>query len=103
MAEDHRIILLTMVKNESRIIERLMNSVKGKVDAIVVCDTGSTDDTIEKVGAWFAANDLSGAVYEYPFKNFGASRTQSFLSCLLAGARDHLRLPCSSHREILHQ
>jgi len=81
MAQDHRIILLTMVKNESRIIERLMNSVKGKVDAIVVCDTGSTDDTIEKVGAWFAANDLSGGVYEYPFKNFGASRTQSFLSC----------------------
>jgi hypothetical protein len=40
MTSDHKLILLTMVKNESRIIERLMNSVKDRVDAIVVCDTG---------------------------------------------------------------
>jgi glycosyltransferase involved in cell wall biosynthesis len=48
MAEtpEHKIILLSMVQNETRIIERLMNSVKGKVDAIVICDTGSTDDTV---------------------------------------------------------
>ena len=81
MAQEHRLILLTMVKNETRIIERLMNSVKGRVDAIVLCDTGSTDDTVEKATAWFKANDLSGGVFTYPFKNFGASRTQSFLCC----------------------
>lgn len=70
-----------MVKNESRIIERLMNSVKGRCDAIVVCDTGSTDNTVELVRRYLATNEIPGAVYEYPFKNFGASRTKSFECC----------------------
>jgi glycosyltransferase involved in cell wall biosynthesis len=76
-----KLILLSMVKNESKIIERLMNSVKGRVDAIVICDTGSTDDTVERVSTWMKANDISGATYTFPFTNFGASRTKSFLCC----------------------
>jgi tetratricopeptide (TPR) repeat protein len=78
---DQKILLLSMVKNESRIIERLMGSVKGKVDAIVICDTGSTDDTVAKATTWLATNDMSGATFEFPFKNFGKSRTESFLCC----------------------
>lgn len=77
---DHKIILLTMVKNETRIIERLLGSAKG-LDAIVICDTGSTDDTVEKATAWLQTNDMSGTIMSYPFKNFGVSRTQSFLCC----------------------
>lgn len=73
-----RVILLTMVKNESRIIERLLNSVKDKVDGVVVCDTGSTDNTIALAEAWMKAWAVPGKVFEYPFKNFGASRTESF-------------------------
>lgn len=78
---EHRLILLSMVKNETKIIERLMDSVKGRVDAIVICDTGSTDDTVEKAEAWLQANDMSGATFHYAFTNFGKSRTQSFLCC----------------------
>jgi glycosyltransferase involved in cell wall biosynthesis len=76
-----KIILLTMVKNESRIIERLFNSVKGKVDGIVMCDTGSTDNTIELAMKWYGENGVEGGVYEFPFVNFGKSRTKSFESC----------------------
>jgi len=81
MSSDHKLILLTMVKNESRIIERLMNSVKDRVDAIVICDTGSTDDTVEKATAWLKTNDMSGDIFSYTFKNFGVSRSQSFTCC----------------------
>ena len=70
-----------MVKNETRIIERLLGSVKGLVDAVVICDTGSTDDTVEKATNWLSVNDMSGTIMSYTFKNFGASRTQSFLCC----------------------
>lgn len=77
----HKLILLSMVKNETRIIERLMDSVKGKVDAIIICDTGSTDDTAAKALSWLKTNDISGTVCAYTFKNFGASRTQSFICC----------------------
>jgi len=68
------LILLTMVKNESRIIERLLNSVKGKVAATIVCDTGSTDNTVELATACIE----NGRVYQFPFVNFGVSRTTSF-------------------------
>jgi len=71
-------ILLTMVKNESRIIERLLESVKGKVAAAIVCDTGSTDNTVELATNWLQANGMPGKVYQYPFVNFGASRTESY-------------------------
>ena len=81
MSSDHKLILLTMVKNESRIIERLMNSVKDRVDAIVICDTGSTDDTVEKATAWLKTNDMPGDIFSYTFKNFGVSRSQSFTFC----------------------
>jgi tetratricopeptide (TPR) repeat protein len=76
-----RLLLLTMVKNESRIIERLLNSVKGKVDGVCLCDTGSTDNTIEVAKKWFEENKVEGVVYEFPFTTFGKSRTKSFESC----------------------
>lgn len=76
-----KLILLTMVKNESRIMERLLGSVKGHVDGIVICDTGSTDNTIELANRYMTTHEIPGTVYQYPFKNFGASRTQSFECC----------------------
>ena len=73
-----RLVLTTMVKNESRIIRRLLDSVKGKVQGVVVCDTGSTDNTVELARAWMRENEMDGQVYEFPFVNFGKSRTKSF-------------------------
>ena len=73
-----RLILTTMVKNESRILRRLLDSVKGKCDAVVVCDTGSTDNTVEIARTWMRENQVPGQVYEFPFVNFGKSRTKSF-------------------------
>lgn len=81
MSNEDKLILLTMVKNESRIIRRLMDSVKGRCDGIVVCDTGSTDDTVKIAREYLKENNIPGDVYEYPFKNFGASREKSFRCC----------------------
>jgi tetratricopeptide (TPR) repeat protein len=81
MASETKILLLTMVKNESRIIERLMGSVKGRVDGIIICDTGSTDSTVSLANEYLATHAIPGTVYSFPFKNFGASRTKSFECC----------------------
>jgi glycosyltransferase involved in cell wall biosynthesis len=43
----NKIILLLMIKNESRIIERCIKHAIGHVDAVSVLDTGSTDNTVE--------------------------------------------------------
>jgi cellulose synthase/poly-beta-1,6-N-acetylglucosamine synthase-like glycosyltransferase len=80
-ATKQRIVLLTMVKNEEKNIERLFSSVKGWIDGIVLCDTGSTDRTIEIANRLLKEYKLPGNVYQYAWENFGKSRSQSF-KCL---------------------
>ena len=41
-----------IVKNESHIIERCLNSVKDIVNTIVISDTGSTDNTVELINTF---------------------------------------------------
>jgi glycosyltransferase involved in cell wall biosynthesis len=76
-----RVILLTMIKNESRIIKRMIESAKGIADAVCVCDTGSTDNTVEVLREYFKDFQIPTRVAEGPehsWKNFGHNRTQSF-------------------------
>ena len=42
-----------IVKNESKIILRLLDSVLRIIDCYCICDTGSNDDTIEKIEYYF--------------------------------------------------
>lgn len=73
-----RIVLLTMVKNEEKILKRLFNSVAPWIDGYVLCDTGSTDGTVALAKELMVGLGKPGKVYEYPWENFGASRTKSF-------------------------
>lgn len=72
-----RILLVTMVKNESRIIHRLMGSVSPWIDGYVICDTGSTDNTVELAIQFLKDSNKVGAVVHVPWVNFGVSRTAS--------------------------
>lgn len=63
-----KIVVCLMVKNEAKVIERCLASLRGKVSDIVVVDTGSTDDTINKGG------DLA-RVYSIPWEGFAKSRS----------------------------
>jgi len=65
-----------MIKNESKIIERSLKSVEGLVDAFCVCDTGSTDNTVEIVNKFLETH--VGCLTVEPWKNFGYNRTISF-------------------------
>ena len=42
-----KICLNMIVKNESKVITRLLESVSPIIDTYCICDTGSTDDTKE--------------------------------------------------------
>lgn len=72
-----RLCLNMIVKNESRIIERLLASVLSIVDAYCICDTGSTDDTADLIRKFMLAAGKPGEVYTEPFKNFGYNRTHA--------------------------
>ena len=65
-----KLILTQIMKNETHVAHRMLNSIKPIVDGIVVIDTGSTDDSIEKVRKWGEDNGIETYVFERPFDNF---------------------------------
>jgi glycosyltransferase involved in cell wall biosynthesis len=69
-----RVCLNMIVKNESAIIERCLASVAPFVDCYVIADTGSTDDTKEKIKTFFAERGIEGQIVEFPFENFEQAR-----------------------------
>ena len=48
-----KICLNMIVKNESKVILRLFNSVYKFIDSYCICDTGSTDDTVSIITHFF--------------------------------------------------
>ena len=45
-----------IVKNESKIIKRCLDSVKPLIDYVFIVDTGSDDDTINVINDWLLQN-----------------------------------------------
>ena len=64
-----------IVKNESRIIKRLLETVSRIIDYYVICDTGSTDNTPELIEEFMNEKGIKGEIIREPFKNFGYNRT----------------------------
>lgn len=64
-----------IVRNESKIITRLLESVLPIIDTYVICDTGSTDNTPDIITSFFNKHNIPGEVITEPFKNFGYNRT----------------------------
>ena len=74
-------LCLTMiVKNESRIIHRCLNSVKDMIDFVCITDTGSTDNTVELIEEWGKTNNIPCKVCKSQFTrfDFATARSLSF-------------------------
>jgi len=66
-----------IVKNESKIIIRLLQSVYnilGNSMTYCICDTGSTDDTCELINIFAQGKGIKGQIIHEPFKNFEYNR-----------------------------
>ena len=72
------VCLSMIVKNESKIIARAFDSVVSIIDTFCICDTGSTDNTIEVMKEYFDKKGIKGQIIEIPFKNFGYNRTKAY-------------------------
>ncbi len=64
-----------IVKNESHVIRRCLDSVRPFVDTWVIVDTGSTDGTQDIIREQLT--DLPGELHERPWKDFGHNRTEA--------------------------
>ena len=71
-----------IVKNESKIITRLFDSISKIIDCYCICDTGSTDNTIELITEYFNSKKIPGKVVSEPFKNFCYNRNFALQSCV---------------------
>ena len=75
----NKIILLLMIKNESKIIKRCIEHAISHVDAVAILDTGSTDNTVEVCEEVLTAFGKPFKISVEPFKNFGHNRSVSFV------------------------
>lgn len=64
-----------IVKNESHVIKRCLDSVKDFIDYWVIVDTGSTDDTKKIIQE--TMRGIAGELVDIPWKNFGFNRSES--------------------------
>lgn len=72
-----KLCLNMIVKNESKIITRLFDSVVNIIDSYCICDTGSTDNTVDIIREYMSKAGKKGEVYIEPFQNFGYNRTHA--------------------------
>ena len=81
--ENKNLCLNMIVKNESRVILRLLESVVNYIDCYCICDTGSTDNTIEIIQNFFNSQKISipGKIINEPFRDFGYNRTFALKAC----------------------
>ncbi len=69
-----------IVRNESRVIARCLDAARPAIDAIDLCDTGSTDDTVAVVQRWLRRTGVPGRIHRHRFVDFGTNRTRAIRS-----------------------
>ena len=75
-----KIGLSIIVKNESKVIERMLNSVSPILDYYCVIDTGSTDGTQEIIRNFFESKGIPGEVIDHEWTNFEDARNKALQS-----------------------
>ena len=67
--------LCMIVKNEARVIQRCLESVRPLADYFLIEDTGSIDGTQEIIRLWLDQNNLRGEVFEERWQDFAHNRS----------------------------
>ncbi|MGW1492768.1 tetratricopeptide repeat-containing glycosyltransferase [Streptomyces sp. NPDC002402] len=87
------VCLCMIVKNEAKVIERCLASVRDLVDTWVISDTGSTDGTQELIRT--TLQGIPGELHEEPWVNFGHNRSLNIRHA--RGKADYLLLLDADH------
>jgi hypothetical protein len=88
--KNNTLCLCMIVKNESKIITRMFDSVISIIDTYCICDTGSDDDTINIIKKYFNEKGIKGIIIEEPFINFCYNRNFALDKC--NGMSDYILL-----------
>lgn len=77
-----KIVFNAMVKNESKIILRMLESVYKYIDYWVIQDNGSTDGTQQLINGFFKEKNIPGFLYYEPWQYPGYNRNHTLQRCL---------------------
>lgn len=77
--KDPLLVVALMIKNEGPVIDNtLAPMVEGGIDSFLIFDTGSTDDTVEKVTQFFNNHNITNFIIEQEdFVDFSTSRNRA--------------------------
>lgn len=90
------ICLNMIVKNESKIIERMLKSVIDIIDYFVIIDTGSEDNTLEIIYNFFKNyHHVKGVLIKNIFIDFSTNRNRALKYC--QGLGDYILLLDADH------
>jgi glycosyltransferase involved in cell wall biosynthesis len=71
------ICLVMIVKDEGDTIRKCLTKVAPFISYYVICDTGSTDNTLDEIRSTMLELEIPGEVHERPWVNFEVNRTES--------------------------
>ncbi len=89
-----KLCLNMIVKNESRVILRMLRSVIRIIDSYCICDTGSTDNTVALISDFFQSQvpPIPGKIVSEPFRDFAYNRTFALNACVDMPSADYILL-----------
>ncbi len=96
-----RVCLNMIVKNETAIIERCLAAAAPHVDCYVVCDTGSTDATVEVVRRFFENRGVPGRIPTTTFVNFEQARNEALDAARASDLAFDYLLLCDADMELV--
>lgn len=67
--------LIMIVRDEAPVIQRCLESVSNIATSYLICDTGSTDNTVELITEYMALKNIPGEVIKHEWKNFGYNKS----------------------------
>lgn len=90
-----------IVKNETAIIERCLTAVAPVVDCYVICDTGSSDDTIGIIRRFFEQRGVPGLIPTTTFRNFEQARNEALDAARSSALEFDYILMCDADMELV--
>ena len=75
----HSICLNMIVKNENHVIEATLANILQNIPITtwIISDTGSTDDTKNKITSFFKERGIKGKIFDDEWKDFGHNRSKA--------------------------
>lgn len=96
-----RVCLNMIVKNESAILARCLNALAPHIDCYVVCDTGSTDSTVDLIRRTFEKHGVPGEVPTTTFRNFEQARNEALDAARASTLQFDYILFCDADMELV--